>query len=728
MQSNAAVALFATVLVLALVAGPASASEVEVQVRDPATDAFFSAQHPLSQCPAPITAREAAVWVRNVGADSDTYRLTLSLPAGWEGQIKPDITLASGERVRVPLLVINPPTPWTVLPGNYTLSVTASSLSNPKQSHTAEFPVDFLTCYALEVWPEPTEQAVCEESALPDFRFTIRNAGKWPEPVNVTAGTNAVRSSQELFVPAGAQKRIAVAPKEPVRGKNTIAVTADSLASYATASANAKLTVDNCYDFTAKLEPTAATACLDGKAQYTLAVTNNARDDAFTIEAPAFLRVENRSFKLAGGQQKQLAVTADVPQLGALPFTLTVIPSSAPGERKELSGTLTGSECRDVSMFISPASAQACSSDTINATVMVSNLGAVRDTFALNSSHGTLTETAVTLDPGKNRTLQLRIPTAGMTGERSFTITATGEAGADGGRAKAQAALPATIDLCYAATLAASPRNATVCPGREGQYTLLVENTGTRADNFRVSLEGQQTKQAILEPRRSQALPFSIAVPADAPAGVRTLTAQVRSSRFSDEAQFSLTVPPRAQCYDLRLADGAVKSVAISRAAAFRVKLENPGLASQNVTLSVTDGPSWMYPIPESVDLVPKSSADIYVYVVPPLGTGVSNHTATLVARSAESRAELPLRVRIAATINETFPEIVDVDTGLPVTGRFLSLAADQRVVAATVVGLLAIAILAFRFLVLGRRNRGAAPATPVEPAPPAPEPPAPPV
>ncbi|HLD78360.1 MAG TPA: hypothetical protein VJB16_05015, partial [archaeon] len=93
MHSNAARASSATVLTMTFIlaslafAGSAAASEVEVQVRDPATDAFFSAQHPLSQCPGPITAREAAIWVRNVGADSDTYRLALKLPPGWEGQI-----------------------------------------------------------------------------------------------------------------------------------------------------------------------------------------------------------------------------------------------------------------------------------------------------------------------------------------------------------------------------------------------------------------------------------------------------------------------------------------------------------------------------------------------------------------------------------------------------------------------------------------------------------------
>ncbi|HLD78714.1 MAG TPA: hypothetical protein VJB16_06825, partial [archaeon] len=639
-------------------------------------------------------------------------------------------TLASGERARIPLLVINPPTPWAMLPGNYTLSVTASSLSNPKQSHKAEFPADFLTCYALAVWPEPTEQAVCEERELPSFNFTIRNSGKWPEPITATASTNKASSSQELSIPAGEQKTLAVTPREPVRGENTVTVAADSQVSYATAKASAKLTVNNCYDFSAKLEPAQATACLNSKAAYTLTVTNNARDDAFTVEAPAFLRVENRSFKLAGGQQEQLTVTADVPQIGSLPFTITVIPSSAPAERKELSGTLTGSECRDASLALSLQSVQACSGDPVNATVTLTNRGAVRDTFSLNSSHGTLTEAAVTLDPSKNRTLQLRIPTAGMTGERSFVVTATGEVGVDGNRAQAQAALPATIDLCYAATLTASPRNATVCPGREGQYALLAENAGTRTDTFRVSLEGQQAKQAILEPRRSQALPFSIAVPADAPAGVRTLTAQVRSSRFSGEAQLSLTVAPAAQCFQLKLADGAAKAVAISRAAAFRVRLENPGLASQNVTLSVADGPSWVYPIPEAVNLVPKSSADLYVYIVPPLGTGVSNHTATLVARSAETRVELPLDIRIVATINETVqPEnITDLDTGLPVTGRFLSLSSSERVMAAAIVGLIAIAILAFRFLVLGRR-RGvttAAAPEPVDRTPPAPGPAAP--
>lgn len=696
-RKGAALAFLSTLIalfMLTLLAGPALASEVGVEARDPATDAFYSEDNPYSQCPGPITARDVSVWVHNLGPDSDTYRLSLQLPQGWEGQIKPDVTLGSGERHRIPLLVINPPSPWVVRAGKYAATIKAQSTTNRNHVFTLALPIEMIACHELRAWFAESETAACEEDDPMELPFTIQNLGKWEEAVKATVKIGSFEATEEAVLAPGAEQDFTVTAPA-ARGKNAISLAVTSASSYARASASATHAVTSCSDFTAAMEPKKQDVCIDGTASGTLTLTNTGEDDAFALSAPAFVSLDETSVRLVSGESATIAFTATPPELGDVPFSISVTPSKAPQERQDLAGTLAVDACRSATLVVTdPAiTIAACSGETITSKLLLTNTGGVKDTYALSASHGTLGLTSVTLEPGESQELELRAETAGMTGERTFSVVA------EGASTRVEAGVQASLDLCYAAQLGIN-RNVTACPGTVATFLVTAENTGSKQDTYRLSLEGS-TKQVVLAAHERQSFPFDVRVPADAAPGVRTVVAAVTSDRYSDERNASLTVPAYSSCYQALLADGRSKAVAITRAAAFRVRLENPGIAPQNFSLSI-DGPSWIYPQPEDVSLAPKQAVDIYVYAVPPLGTPVSDHTATLIARSEQSRAELPLRIKVAAQINETTePEEVSV----PVTGQVVAVSSTQ-LVAAGAVALIAIFLLAFRFFVLGPRHR----------------------
>ena len=82
-------------------------------------------------CPCDIvSSSEVTVKVMNYGSETDTYYMSMELPAGWSGFIEPELTLASGETATVNPVWITPS--CLIEPGKYTITVVAESASSGK--------------------------------------------------------------------------------------------------------------------------------------------------------------------------------------------------------------------------------------------------------------------------------------------------------------------------------------------------------------------------------------------------------------------------------------------------------------------------------------------------------------------------------------------------------------------------------------------------------------------
>ena len=96
-------------------------SDIQLTVKDVA-GAVVGESNPVSTCPGPITVQDVKILARNMGAATNTFSFSMTLPTGWDGSIQPHLTLASGEEKQLNLFYVN--MPYSQAPGNYYITVT----------------------------------------------------------------------------------------------------------------------------------------------------------------------------------------------------------------------------------------------------------------------------------------------------------------------------------------------------------------------------------------------------------------------------------------------------------------------------------------------------------------------------------------------------------------------------------------------------------------------------
>ncbi len=240
--------------------GLAMASEVNLQLLDPTTGNIIGADaNPLEICPGPITILDVQIKVTNLGASTDTYKLSImDLPEGWNGQIQTGFTLATAETKVLDLFLINTNIPEKE--GEYTVTIEAKSMSVGSDADKEKLKIKILPCYVveMEIVNESYKES-CEEDAGPvEFVLKIKNNGKYADAFDLKTSPEWAKLSQPAVSVGANQSEDIVLKLDPpggLLGTHSVLISAQSrTVGYNRDCAMVQLKIDDCYSFSVNLE------------------------------------------------------------------------------------------------------------------------------------------------------------------------------------------------------------------------------------------------------------------------------------------------------------------------------------------------------------------------------------------------------------------------------------------------------------------------------------------
>jgi len=669
------------VFALSVLAIPSFASEVGIQFIERATGNEYGTQvNPVQMCPGPLTVREATLKVSNIGPSTDTYSFSLQdLPAGWTGQIQPDIMLASGGSKTLDLFVLNT---YYTEPGTYFFTIkTVSGTDGGYVIPPKRIQVNILPCYSLAMTADQTSRDTCgEKSEDAVYTLMLKNSGKFRDTFDISAPSPAKLSTTSVTLDSGQSATFTVtASNSGLSGSNAMPVVAKARTSQAVASVTLMLNVNDCYSSEVNIDPVKQAGCIGKAAQFKLTVKNTGNGDAYELSLPSWAAADTTKFSLDRDATRDVTITANPVSQGKL--SLDVVVRSIDKPEKKVSAELDVTECRDIVVIASPASSTVCRNDIAAYDVTVKNRGVVDDTITVTASKGSLNLNKITLAAGQSQTLQLNVDTSTISaGKNTIEVTASD------GKVSDKALVDVNVDNCYSSKIEIIPDNKTVCPFASFNYTIKLTNTGKQPDYFFVKFRDIRENASLAS---GQSASWDIPVYSE-DSGVYSLTTTAESGHSTSNASAVLVVQQLGKCFAVNVkASEQATRAKVNEATTANITVKNIGTVADEYTISV-DGPSWAYASPDRVTLEPGVQADVYLYVSPPVES--DNRSVSIVVNAKSNHAAASTRVT-ALIGNASLPG------GLSIDGLIGAVILDEGEMASWKV--VAIALIAFAIVVI---------------------------
>ncbi len=682
------------ILAISVLAMPVLGSEVGIQFLEKATGNEYGTQaNPIQMCTGPLTIKDVAIKISNMGASTDTYKFSLyDLPEGWTGQIQSDVMLAPGESKVLDLFVLNN---YYTEPGTYFFTIKAESGTDEGYMIPLKrIQVDILPCFTFVLEPEQQSAELCEESPG-DVNFTLilKNAGKFAQTFDLSTSSDAAKPPKGSITlePNQSTGFVVTANSAGMEGAQKIRVEAKSRTTQATESADVTLDVKDCYSSEASIAPDKAPGCIGKQASYKLLLKNTGiRSDSFSLSAPDWISVEPKTFGLAANESKEVDIKATPTSAGELSIDVSIESGDRPSTKK-VSAVLDAAECRDIVIITSPASSTTCKGGIVPFDVTVKNRGILEDTIIISATAGSLSINKLTLAPSQSQTLQLNVDTSAMAyGKNSVEVTASD------GKVSDKSSVDINVEDCYSSKLELVPDNKTVCPFAKFNYTLKLTNTGKLSDSF-VARFKDITESATLA--SGQSASWDIPVYSEE-SGAYSLTATSESNRSRSNATATLVVQPLGKCYAVDVKSEQSARANVLEASTATVTIKNTGTVADSYRLAIA-GPSWAYISPDNVTLEPGMQADVYLYLSPP--RDADNSTAKVVIGATSNHAA-GSAIITAFVGNASPPSETGGALFSNITGAFIYEDGSRplwKIVAIAVIALAIIIILIVRFVLL---------------------------
>lgn len=253
----------------------------------------YSSLTPICSC-STLTADDIQAFVKNPGTYTDTYSLSLELPANFSGFIQPDITLESGEKAKIETLYITPS--CLAEPKNYTIKIIATSKSSGKIM-TKELKLEILRCHSIALSVD--NYIVACKDLVKYLQANLTNYGLENELVNLSVSVDWINLSDNLiFLEQNKSKLINLTfqPSENLTSQ-AVVIIAESLNSYASDEKTIQVDIKKCYSSRIDIEKKKY-GCPCSTTNYPLNIKNTG------------LLADNYSV-IFGGVEKQLELRPD---------------------------------------------------------------------------------------------------------------------------------------------------------------------------------------------------------------------------------------------------------------------------------------------------------------------------------------------------------------------------------------------------------------------------------
>ncbi|MEM7828251.1 MAG: hypothetical protein QW561_02820 [Candidatus Aenigmatarchaeota archaeon] len=610
---NVTLSVLSGMFFLAMFLAPVFASPVDMKLIDPVSGNHYSLVNPLITCPRPITyPQDIRIFITNLGAQADTYILSLKVPDGWEGQIESNIMLAAGQQKELNLFLINQPYPWRVQPGIYEAEITVQSNTNPADKISKKLPIQILACHGVEVVPEQGYKETCEENPVTQYKITVTNKGKQKETFELHAQQNGEDVTWAEF----SNPVIALNPDESKDvnltlrpyGENGVIdldVVASSRDSWAQASAKIQLKLNNCYDFEMELQPKEQNVCYGKPADFKLRIANLGRKTTIRISLPERMLDVN----IAENGSTEVPIHMTTLPRGETKLDISAYSLDEQENKKNVRGKILVEECRKVSMTITPEQRTVCINDSARFDITIENQGSARDSFDFHASMGTYDYQKIELEPGAKLTFTLFVDMKGKpAGEYEIDLIASNSATNSTKKAKV------SVEKCWDVDVDIQPKSLTICACSELTFIATVINTGKYQDGYIIEF-GNQRKNFVLKPNQTEQFNLSYAVPCSS-SGKVTIPVIVKSAKTEDVEKVELNIQAKDRCWAVQVEAKQPVNVEQYKAVTIPIKVKNLGSEADEYTIELI-GPVWLDVQPKNMSLESGSEDVIYVYASP---------------------------------------------------------------------------------------------------------------
>ncbi|MFB6076312.1 MAG: hypothetical protein ABEK17_04160, partial [Candidatus Aenigmatarchaeota archaeon] len=601
----------------------------------------------LSTCPCDtLTAKHINAYLENKGS-SGSFELSLDLPDGWSGFIKPEIYVANGEEKKIDPLWIT--AGCGCEPGIRTIGIEATSEEG--KTFTKSFDVNVLKCHYFEMHA-PQEVEVCDGKTR-KVDLKIKNEGRFEERVKLSTNKEWAELAEDTITIAKESSKtipLVLDPKE----SGEVKISAVSTNSYADASMDMDVTVSTCYDFDAYLRPERENICLKESSDRKLVIENKgSREDDYTILSPEWLNVGIDTVHLKPGKKGEVSFSITPNELGRKDFYFKVSSEKADKEMR-LDGMIETKECRDVVVITTPSEKEICQGEKAQFEVMVKNSGNVEEVYHLETSLGTLDQDKVVLESGEAKKLTLTVDTKNLSPQtREIVVRAYQEGISDTSR------IDLRINNCYSADLRVEPETQEVCQCDDAGFTITVENTGKYEDMYTLKYGGSE-KEFSLEPQEVKEFQYDFTAMYKS-STVNDIEVRLYSGNVMVKKNATIKMKPSSECYSVNVETGedfecCDLEAPRCKASVVPLKIENNGGRTDTYSISVI-GPEWTYLEKNKTSLGIDESEIIYLYVSPPFEAELGDYSVDVIAESRKTEDKLVLDIDVTPNGTATMEE-----------------------------------------------------------------------
>ncbi|MFB6088341.1 MAG: hypothetical protein ABEK36_01030 [Candidatus Aenigmatarchaeota archaeon] len=601
----------------------------------------------LSTCPCDtLTAKHINAYLENKGS-SGSFELSLDLPDGWSGFIKPEIYVANGEEKKIDPLWIT--AGCGCKPGVKTIEIKATSEEG--KTFTETFDVNVLKCHYLEI-DAPQEVEVCDGKTR-KVNLEIKNEGRFEERVKLSSNREWAELAEDTITIAKKSSETIPLVLDPEES-GEVKISAVSTNSYAEASLNMDVSVSTCYDFDAYLRPERESICLKESSDRKLIIENKgSREDEYTILSPEWLDIGIDTVHLKPGKKGEVSFSITPDELGRKDFYFKISSDKADKEVR-LDGMVETNECRDVVVITTPSEKKICQGEKTQFEVMVKNSGNVEEVYHLETSLGTLGRDKVVLESGEAKKLTLTVDTKNLSPQtREIVVRAYKEGISDTSRISLE------INNCYSADLRVEPQVQEACQCDDASFIVTVENTGKYEDTYTLKYGGSE-KEFTLEPGEKDEFLYDFTAMYKS-GTVNDIEVKLYSSNVMEKKNATIKMKPSSECYSVDIETGedfecCDLEAPRCKASVVPLKLKNNGGRTDTYSISVI-GPEWTYLEKNKTSLGINESEVIYLYVSPPFEANLEEYSVDVIAESRKTEDKLVLNIEVIPNGTATMEE-----------------------------------------------------------------------
>lgn len=471
------------------------------------------------------------------------YSVTISGPAAtFTTAVPSGFYLEAGQKQTI-YLYITPPS--TTMPNSYNLIVNIESQGTNKQL-TQVVNVENCHSTSLTIKEAVKEMCSCDET---DLVLTLENKGKYLEQyelsVNGYDSTWFTLSPSSISLLPGSKADILAHLKVPcgtsgdyettfsVKGKNSIAQD----------SAETLVKVYPCYDFILSSEKNSYEVCENKKLEVPLIIKNiGTQDNIYQINynGPIWTSIDKKDIEIKKGESGIFNILASPPLKTTGEFTASVEVMSKNGKViKKQDIKINSVKCYDFSLSIPEEKQTICNGLTATYAATLKNLGkftANYDVTVNGPDWAKLSDTKVTLEPGKDKSLSLTIapPQTSLIQDYVITIKAT-DTETKISSEDTLTITTASLEQCYQPSITSEKDTVEIAQDHTATAGFMIENKGTKEAIYDIVLTGTATQfsqinpgAVTISPSKAQNLYLYIAPSPEIEIGTYTATVTAR--------------------------------------------------------------------------------------------------------------------------------------------------------------------------------------------------------